>query len=159
MGYASAERRVKSEAATHLSDELFVYLQTQHPFVIITLDPDGTPCAEMVSWVAALDGHTIRVAIGSQRRSVRNIREREATALQILGPGLACEIKGRARVIKDRCVGVRFPQTLVEMHVQSVRDNMYPANFVTADVPVGWPNSTHEHHQEWNSAIQAELRA
>jgi flavin reductase (DIM6/NTAB) family NADH-FMN oxidoreductase RutF len=149
---------VRDEAPAALAGDLLAYLQTQHPVVVITLDPDGTPCAEMVSWVVAPDVGTIRLAIGSQRRTVRNVRERGAIALQILGAGLACEVKGRARVVKERCESVRFPQTLVEVRVESVRDNMYPANFVTGDVPVGWPGSTEGHHQGWNAAIEAELR-
>lgn len=142
-----------------LTPELFAYLQTQHPVIIITVDADGWPCAELVSWVLAVDERTIRLAIGSQRRSVANARANSRLVVQLIGPGLACEIRGAARIIRERCKSVRFPQTLVELHVESIRENMYPANFVTDDVPVGWPESTNGHHQQWDKAIAEEMRA
>jgi flavin reductase (DIM6/NTAB) family NADH-FMN oxidoreductase RutF len=147
-----------SRANQRLSLELFHYLQAQHPIIVITIGADGEPWADIVSWVMAADDHTIRVVIGSQRPSVANIRANGRTALQILGGGLAYEIRGTARVIKERCESIRFPQTMVELSVESVRENMYPANFVTGDVPVTWPESTNGHHEQWNSAIVEEMK-
>lgn len=141
-----------------LSPELFDYLQTQHPLVIITIGADGGPCADMVSWVLAVDDCTIRVVIGAQRPSVANIRANGLMALQILGRGLAYEIRGAAYIVKARCEAIRFPQTMIEMRVTSVRENMYPANVVAGDVPVAWPESTHGHHEAWNDAVAAEMR-
>ena len=148
---------MKSQADQRLSPELFDYLQMHHPFVVITIDEDGDPCAEMVSWIQAIDASTIRLAIGSRRRSVENIRGGRAVVLQILGAKLAYEIKGSARIIKERCESVRFPQTMVELKVLSVRENMYPANFIVDDLPVSWPESTDTQHHEWNVAITEEM--
>ncbi len=141
-----------------LSPELFEYLQTHHPLVVLTVDESGCPCADMISWVVAADERTVRLAIGSQRPSVAHIRANGLAALQIIGPRLACEIQGTAQVIRERCESVRFPQTMVELRVESVRDNMYPANFVIGDVPVGWPHSTDGYHEQWNQAMAEEMR-
>jgi hypothetical protein len=142
----------------HLSPELFDYLQAQHPLVVITVGEDGGPRADVVSWVLAVDDRTIRVVVGAQRPSVANVRANGRMALQILGRALACEIRGTARIIKERCEAVRFPQTMIELRVDSVRENMYPANFVAGDVPVSWPESTHGHHAQWNIAVAEEMR-
>ncbi len=147
-----------SRADQRLSPELFDYLKAHHPIVVITVGPDGRPSADMVSWVLAVDADVIRLAIGSQRPSVTNIRANGVLALQVLGCGLAYEIKGAARIIKERCESIRFPQAMVELSVDSLRENMYPANFVTGDVPVSWPESTHGHHEQWNSAIAEEMK-
>jgi hypothetical protein len=141
-----------------LSPDLFEYLQNHHPIVVITVDSEGEPCADIVSWVLALDEQTIRLVIGSRRLSIANTRDPGTMALQILGANLAYEIKGTALIIKERCESVRFPQTMVERKVFSVRENMYPANFIVDDLPVSWPESTDTHHHEWNLAISEEMR-
>lgn len=150
MSHAQAEQR--------LSPELFSYLQAHHPIVVVTVGADGGPATDMVSWVLAMDEHTVRLVVGSQRPAVANIRANGMAALQILGCDLAYEIKGTARIIKERCESFRFPQMMIELRVNSVRENMYPANFVTGDVPVGWPESTDAHHGAWNAAITEEMR-
>ncbi|MDP7643164.1 MAG: pyridoxamine 5'-phosphate oxidase family protein [Anaerolineales bacterium] len=149
---------MKSRDSDRLSAELSDYLQSQHPFVVVTISEDGWPCAEVVSWIWARDDRTVRMVIGAQRQSVANIRANSLTALQILGAKLAYEVRGKARVIKERCESIVFPQTMVELAVDSVRENMYPANSVTGDVPVSWPESTDSHHHEWNVAIDVEMR-
>lgn len=141
-----------------LSPDLFEYLQNHHPIVVITVDSEGEPCADIVSWVHAINEKTIRLVIGSRRLSIANTRDRGTMALQILGANLAFEIKGTARIIKERCESVRFPQTMVELKVLSVRENMYPANFIVDDLPVSWLESTDKHHHEWNLEISEEMR-
>jgi hypothetical protein len=141
-----------------LSPELFSYLQAHHPIVVVTVGADGRPAADLVSWVLALDDHTVRLVIGVQRPAATNIRTTGLASLQVLGRGLAYEVKGSARIIKERCESIRFPQMMVELRVDSVRENMYPANFVTGDVPVGWPESTETYHSAWNAAIADEMR-
>lgn len=141
-----------------LSPELFSYLQAHHPIVVVTVGADGGPATDMVSWVLAVDDHTVRLVVGSQRPAVANIRANGMAAVQILGCGLAYEIKGTARIIKERCESFRFPQMMIELRVDSVRENMYPANFVIGDVPVGWPESTDAHHGAWNAAIAEEMQ-
>lgn len=147
-----------SQADQRLSPALFSYLQAHHPIVVVTVGADGGPATDMVSWVLAVDDHTVRLVVGSQRPAVTNIRANGMAALQVLGRGLAYEIKGAARIIKERCESFRFPQMMIEMRVESVRENMYPANFITGDVPVGWPESTDAHHNAWNAAIAEEMR-
>lgn len=149
---------MQTRVGDQLSPEILDYLQSQHPFVVITHGDDGWPCADVVSWIFAPDEQTIRMVIGAKRPSVANIRLRRETTLQILGEGLAYEIKGTARVIKERCESIRFPQSMVEVRVTSIRENMYPANFVTGDVPVSWPETTDAHHHEWNTAVAEEMR-
>jgi len=149
---------MQTRLGDRLSPEIVDYLQCQHPFVVITNGEDGWPCADVVSWILALDEQTIRLAIGAQRPSVANIRRRHEITLQIFGSRLSYEIKGTGRVIKERCESIRFPQAMVELKVVSIRENMYPANFVTGDLPVSWPESTDGHHHEWNRAIAEEMR-
>jgi hypothetical protein len=143
---------------SNLSPELFDYLQDQHPFIVITNGGDGWPCAEMVSWIVAIDLQTIRMVIGSQRQSVSNLRSDSSMTLQLIGPGLSYEIKGMARLIKERCESLRFPQTMIELKVESIRGNMYPANTAAGDIPVSWPESTNEYHDQWNQSIAEEMR-
>lgn len=149
----------RSRAGDCLAPNLLDYLQTHHPFVLITLDGNGFPSADVLSWLLAVDEHRIRLMVGSQRPSVANIRADVRATLQVLGRGMAYEIKGTARVIKERCESVRFPQTMLELRVDSVRENMYPANFVMSDVPVSWPASTDLHHHGWDEAVAEEMRA
>jgi hypothetical protein len=149
---------MQTRIGDRLSPEILDYLRSQHPFVIITHGQDGWPCADVVSWILALDEQTIRMVVGTQRPTVANIRGRNEMTLQILGSRLSYEIKGTGQVIKERCESIRFPQAMVELKVVSIRENMYPANFVTGDVPVGWPETTDAHHHEWNRAIAEEMR-
>jgi hypothetical protein len=150
---------VRARTGKTLSKEILDYLQTQHPFIVITVGEDDWPCPEVVSWIWGKDESTIRLVIGSQRHAVANIRRNGHAVLQILGPNLAYEIRGLARIIKDRCESIRFPQTMIEMQVNAVNENMYPANFVTGDLPVSWPETTNTHHKEWNIAVGEEMRA
>ncbi len=148
----------RSRANERLSPELLDYLRAPHPLVVITLAPDGRPSADVVSWALALDDVTVRLVIGSQRPSVANVRANGVLAVQVLGRELAYEIKGAARILKERCESIRFPQTMVELSVDSVRENMDPANFITGDVPVCWPESTRTHHAAWDVAVVEEMR-
>lgn len=150
---------MKTRSSDRLPPELLDYLQEQHPFAACTVGENGWPCVEMVSWIWARDAHTVRMVIRSQRQSVANIRANGMAAVQILGPELSYEIRGETRIIKERCDSLRFPQTMVEMAVSAVRENMYPANTVAGDVAVTWPESTDKHHHEWNKAIAEEMRA
>ncbi len=82
----------------------------------------------------------------------------DALEIVLAANQLAYEIKGTAQIIKEWCESFRFPQMMIELRVDSVRENMYPANFVIGDVPVGWPESTDAHHGAWNAAIAEEMR-
>lgn len=65
---------------------------------LITVDADGRPHPMLCSYleILAVDARTIRVAIGAQSRSARNLEERRAATLLIVEPERTVYIKARA---------------------------------------------------------------
>jgi hypothetical protein len=47
---------------------------------------------------------------------------------------------------------------MIELKIESIRENMYPANTVAGNIPVSWPESTNGHHDQWNRSIAEEMR-
>ena len=69
---------------------------------IVTTDPQGRPHPALLSYdeVAATDPQTIRLAIGSQSQTAKNLGQRQAVTVLVLDSGLAYYLKGSARELK-----------------------------------------------------------
>lgn len=67
-----------------------------HAIVVCTVAADGWPHPAMLSYfeVAAIDAHTLHLAVYTDSRTCANMRERGRATLIVVDAGLVCYIRG-----------------------------------------------------------------
>lgn len=96
-----------------LNDAVRQLLDSPHPAVLSTLNPDGSPQSSVV-WVSR-DGDELLVSTERGRRKERNIARDERVGLTVFdlaNPYLYAEIRGTATLTEDtgRAVAVRIAE-------------------------------------------------
>jgi len=123
-----------SEVATQLSPELTSFLQGPQLVLVTTLDSDSKwPTNNLITWVFARDGSTVRLAADSKGRVMGNIRADERVLLTVMTNGACHCVEGTAKVIVDEIPGVSLKLACAEVTVKAVRDVTFWGGKITAE--------------------------
>lgn len=145
---------------SELQPEIIEYLKIRgHTVMVTTVDENGQPDIDLISWVLAVDKKTIRFVVGSAIPGAINMRRDKQVTLQILGKDQVYAIKGTASVIKEKMEATKWPTTLIEMIVGEVRENMYGAGMVSGDVPVRREERVDTLHKEFLETVYTEMES
>lgn len=107
-----------------LTDDLYQRLsgadiaaRADEAIVICTVDADGWPHPAVLSYfeVAAVDQHTLHIAVYTSSRTCANLRERGKATVIIAGAGLVCYVRG---VAAELTPGMREAAYNAMMHMR-----------------------------------------
>ncbi|MFQ6014706.1 MAG: pyridoxamine 5'-phosphate oxidase family protein [Anaerolineae bacterium] len=141
-----------------LPKELMDHLNEPNILVVATADDEGKPAVDLLSWVMARDSKTVRLVISPHCSGGKNLLANGRAALQLLGTNLAYEVRGTAKLVKEQCESVKFPETMFDLNVEQVEENMFPATHLTGAIPYARDEGTEELHRELDAAIAEEMR-
>jgi hypothetical protein len=142
-----------------LPPQLFEYLQGGHIVVLATVDPEGLPELELITWVLAMDERTVRFVVSANYDAAHNVIRNGSAALQVLGPDIGYAIKGRARLLKDHIEATNFPQILFEMKVEEVYEDRFGATYIAGPIPYRRKDRVEELSAQVGAIVLAEVRA
>ncbi len=94
--------------------------------VVATVDEEGWPHTMVMNWAAARDATTIRLSLDRRTRTLANIRCNGRVMLEVLVDGAIFGVRGRARVIQEEMAHAPIPSAMVEVAVESVKDDLVP---------------------------------
>ncbi|MCM3616487.1 pyridoxamine 5'-phosphate oxidase [Sutcliffiella horikoshii] len=115
-----------------LNEQLIDLLQGEKIVSLITTDKDtNKPNLSIVSWLVALDGNTIKFALGHKAESAFNIDKNPELILGVVGAGSCYSINGRGTVsdVIDKTMKYR----VVTVEVDSVEDVIFYGGKVTQE--------------------------
>lgn len=138
---------------------LLEYLQGGHIVVLATVDPQGLPELELITWVLAMDERTVRFVVSANYDAAHNVMRNGSVALQVLGPNMGYAIKGRARLLKDHVEATNFPQILFEMKVEEVYEDRFGATHIAGPIPYTRTDRVNELSAQVGASVLAEMRA
>lgn len=119
---------------TELSAELTAFLQGPQLVLVTTLDHESKwPTNNLITWVAAQEAGTLRLAADAKGRVISNIRADERILLTVMTAGACHSIEGTARVIADSLEGPSIKLGCAEVTVQAVRDVTFYGGRITAE--------------------------
>lgn len=93
------------------------------PVTLSTVDEHGRPNSAPISWIVARDERTLRVAVTHHTETLRNLRRNGRVCVSVLGSGIAMTVTGRGRIVRDMMTSVPFPTAMIEIDVESVKDD------------------------------------
>lgn len=144
---------------TELPDEVIEHLRGANVVVVATVSDTGQLAMELLSWVWPMDSKTVRLVISPNFPGGVNLAENGQAALQILDDKLCYEVTGKARLVKERCESVKFPETMYDLIVEGVRTNTIPASHPAGPIPLARDEGTEELHKELDQAMYAEIKS
>jgi len=106
-----------------LPERAMKYLQVGRLVVMATVDERGWPDTAPISWIAAVDSRTLRLAISQEVATFRNIQRNENVMLSLLGAAMTLGIRGRARIVSETIDDIPLPMAMVEVIVDEVKDD------------------------------------
>jgi hypothetical protein len=122
-------------APTELSQELVTFLQGPKAVLVTTLDAETKwPTNNLITWVFAKDGQTLRLVTDSKGRVLNNIRSDDRVLLTVIAHGACHTIEGTARVVKEEIEGVTLKLGCAEVAVRAVRDVTFWGGKLLGDV-------------------------
>ena len=135
-----------------LNQELINFLQGERIVSLITIDNElGRPIVTNVSWlIAQPDGKTIKIAIGHNASSVKNIQYNPQVILNVIGPDVTYEIVGKAHVSEIQKGAIKY--RIITVEVESIDDNMFYGGKIT-----GVPEYTKTYDAELAKKIDNEI--
>ncbi|MBG9788320.1 MULTISPECIES: pyridoxamine 5'-phosphate oxidase family protein [Brevibacillus] len=120
--------------AQSLSEELFEYLQHERYVTLGSIDHETkAPVLSAISWIVAMDNHTIRIALDSRSRILTNVSQEPKVVLNLIGCGSTYAINGIATVIVDKMEGVPLKLSMLEVKIESVRDIMFYGSRISVE--------------------------
>jgi hypothetical protein len=142
-----------------LPDPVVDFLRGGEICALTTLDDDGAPTCDLLSWIMALDNKTVRLTLHPQSPPYKNLLERDFAAVQIIGPDLAYCIKGKARLTKEKLESLNFTMSFFDMKVDEVRENMFHANHLTGSIPFEVIDKAVDMHADFDKGVLDEMRS
>lgn len=140
-----------------LPENVVDFLQGGKCVVLATSDEQGWPRTALMSWVVAKDSRTIRVAIDSRGRTMKNIEATGKVMMEILGDNIVCGVRGTAKVIKGKMDSSPFPSVVVEISVEEVKDDLGGGTEFVGPYYVFAPDKGYR--QEVEKAVFQELKS
>lgn len=124
----------KHQAPSQLSSELVEFLQGPQLVLVTTLDAETRwPTNNLITWVYARDGETLRLAADARGRVMGNIRADERVLLTVMAHGACHTVEGTGRVIAEEVDGVSLKLAVAEVKVRTVRDVTFWGGRITAN--------------------------
>jgi hypothetical protein len=102
------------------------YLRGGRLVVGSTVDDEGHPYTMVMNSAIALDPRTIRFALDHRTQTLRNLRERPAMSLEIIGDGFVFGVRGTTKIIRDTMEKCPVPSALVQLDVEAVKSDLPP---------------------------------
>lgn len=148
-----------SKVLSELPASAIEHLRCPNVVIVSTLSPDGKQAIELLSWVWPMDSTTVRLVISPHTPGAHNLRANGIATLQLLDRDMAYEVRGTARLVKESCESVRFPEAMYDLAVEAVRGNMFPATHLVGPVPYARDAGTEELHRQLDEAMYNEIWA
>jgi hypothetical protein len=148
-----------SKVQNELPANLIEHLRCPNVVVVSTVDGDGHMALDLLSWVWPMDARTVRLVISPHFPGGHNLRANGKATLQLLDDNLAYEVRGTARLVKEQCESVRFPEAMYDLTVEFVRANMFPATHLTGPIPYARDAGTEDLHRQLDEAMYAEIQS
>ena len=108
--------------------------------VVCTVDAEGWPHPAMLSYyeVAAVDRHTVRLAIYNDSRTCANLRERGKATLIVIDQNLVCYVRGAVEQVEPAMAAAPF-NAMLNLRVDEVTfdeppPDLEPGAFVTSGI-------------------------
>ncbi|WP_342754411.1 pyridoxamine 5'-phosphate oxidase family protein [Bacillus sp. PK3_68] len=125
---------VANRVETYLIPALFEALQEDRLVTIATIDEEsGHPAVHAISWIRALDEHTLRIAVHSHSRMVRNLKHHPAVAIHLLANESAYAISGTGKILTEKAAGIPVQTAIIEISVSEIRDVMFYGSKVISE--------------------------
>jgi predicted pyridoxine 5'-phosphate oxidase superfamily flavin-nucleotide-binding protein len=147
-----------SKTKSELPEAVIEHLKQANVVMIATISEDGQPSLDLLSWVWPMDAKTVRLVISPNFPGGINLVSNDQAALQIIDDKLTYEVKGKVRLILERCESVKFPETMYDLLVEEVRENMFPASHLIGPIPYARDEGTEALHKELDDAIYNEIK-
>lgn len=109
--------------AGELPQEVVEYLRGGNCTVLATASSAGEIHTTLMTWVVAVDGRVVRMAMDHRGQALADLRENPRVGLEVLGDDVNFGIRGAARVVKERMETVPFACAVIEMLVEEVSDH------------------------------------
>lgn len=148
-----------SNTKTELPETVIQHLKQSNVVMIATTSEDGSPSMDLLSWLWPMDAKTIRLVISPNFPGGINLAKNGLATLQIIGEKLTYEVCGKVLLVKERCESVKFPETMYDLIVEEVRENMFPASHLIGPIPYARDEGTEELHKELDEAIYGEIKS
>ncbi len=142
-----------------LPEAVMEHLREASVVIVATISDEGQFAMELLSWVWPMDAKTVRLVISPNFPGGINLAANGRAALQIIGDKLTYEVLGTARLVKERCESVKFPETMYDLMVEEVRENMFPATHLIGSIPYARDEGTEELHKQLDEAMYAEIKS
>lgn len=142
-----------------LPEAVMEHLREANIVIVATISDEGQFATELLSWVWPMDSKTVRLVISPNFPGGINLAANGRAALQIIGDKLTYEVLGTARMVKERCESVKFPETMYDLMVEEVRENMFPATHLIGSIPYARDEGTEELHKQLDEVMYAEIKS
>lgn len=142
-----------------LPEAVMEHLREANIVIVATISDEGQFATELLSWVWPMDTKTVRLVISPNFPGGINLAANGRAALQIIGDKLTYEVLGTARMVKERCESVKFPETMYDLMVEEVRENMFPATHLIGSIPYARDEGTEELHKQLDEVMYAEIKS
>lgn len=142
-----------------LPEAVMEHLREANVVIVATISDEGQFATELLSWVWPMDTKTVRLVISPNFPGGINLAANGRAALQIIGDKLTYEVLGTARMVKERCESVKFPETMYDLMVEEVRENMFPATHLIGSIPYARDEGTEELHKQLDEVMYAEIKS
>lgn len=142
-----------------LPEAVMEHLREANVVIVATISDEGQFATELLSWVWPMDAKTVRLVISPNFPGGINLAANGRAALQIIGDKLTYEVLGTARMVKERCESVKFPETMYDLMVEEVRENMFPATHLIGSIPYARDEGTEELHKQLDEVMYAEIKS
>lgn len=111
---------------SYLTPALFEALQEDRLVTVATIDKSsGSPAIHAISWIRALDEHTLRIAVHSRSRIVENLKGNPGIAIHLLANESAYALSGTGKILTEKADGIPVQTAIIEIHITEIRDVMF----------------------------------
>ncbi len=117
-----------------LPENLVKSMKELTPCVVATVD-NNKPYSTFISWLIAIDDKTLRMAVSSDAKTTKNIRNNPNVSIEVFDKDTAVSISGVANIIQDEIPTLPFPVSVIEIKVENVYDNLFPGATITGKIP------------------------
>jgi hypothetical protein len=148
-----------AKKTNELPEVVMEHLREANVVIVATISNEGQFAMELLSWIWPMDAKTVRLVISPHFPGGINLAANGRAALQIIGDTLSYEVRGTARMVKERCESVKFPEAMYDLKVEEVRENMFPATHLTGSIPYARDEGTEELHKELDEVMYAEIKS
>jgi len=119
---------------SQLFQPLLSELQKKCYVILSTVDSEtGAPDVNAISWVFAKDEHTILFAVAKRSKIVENIEQTKHAVITVIANESTYSISGEATVKVEELEGVSLKLSLIELHINEVRDVMFYGSKISAE--------------------------